>query len=1626
MAIVSLYTPKSSPHRSELFSSGQMKKHGNVLAVLHQLTKEHRSQLLLTRLTNNEKVLISSHTLLTAAVKAKRMITPAGEWLLDNFYVIEEQIYTAKRHLPKSYHRELPLLINGSSAGLPRVYDIAMEIVAHGDGRFDAETLSSFMLAYQKVTPLNLGELWAIPIMLRLALIENIRRIATLISSVRNDQDLADDWVDRILKIAQSDPKSLILVVSDMIRAMPPMSSAFVAELTRRLQGQPPTVELLLTWINQWLSEENLTIEQLVQSENQNQAAIQVAISNSIGSLRLLGTLDWREFVETMSGVEQILKEDPSGVYRQMNFSTRDSYRHSIENIAKSSPFTEVDVAQKAIHLAEEAAASNGQDDQRAHVGFYLIDEGLPRLEKVAKARIPAIEIIAKMAKQLSLLLYLSSIAVSTFLLGGVLWINSPLNNAGIVPVWERIVLVFLLIVAISQLVIELVNSVAMSITKPHSLPSMDFSAGIPSEFRTLTVVPTMITSPKNIEDLIEGLEVTFLANRDEHFHFGLLTDFRDAKEECLPQDTTLLKLTEEKVIALNAKYKKGQTDIFFLFHRPRRWNANEKVWMGYERKRGKLGELNELLRGGSRDKFSLIAGDISNLMKVKYIITLDMDTHLPRDSGRHLVETMAHPLNRNRYSILQPRLSMSLSGANRSFYARLYGGEPGIDPYTRTVSDVYQDLFGEGSYIGKGIYDLDKFEQALRGHFPEGKVLSHDLLEGCYAHSGLLSDVELYEDYPSQYFIDVARRHRWIRGDWQLLGVKKKVSLLSRWKIMDNLRRSLVPAAFILLIFIGWALSSSPYFWLSVVLWILFLPPVVMSVLDVFHKAKDVALRQHLETVVQSTFLRITQRLFTLACLPYEAFFSLDAIARTLMRIGVTHKRLLEWRISTDHDEQEPDLLCSYRRMWIAPVMAVMVAILSAPLAILWACSPTIAWWVSRPLTRQKVKLSAVQHLFLRKLSRKIWGFFEAFMGPDDHWLPPDNYQQNRVETIAHRTSPTNIGLALLSNLSAYDFGYITAGSLIERTQNTFRTLDNLKRYRGHFYNWYDTQTLQPLLPIYISTVDSGNLAGFLLTLQQGLIGLIDDTIVGTRFFEGLRDTLTVALESIKDVPALSLADTLLKNINPACERGPLNLDSVQNSIELLKASAEALVDMITEGEAMDWLHAFVRQCSDALNDLIFLVPKDRFNQTGILTLKELAKIDGIGGANAKQRLKDIESLARQSGDFAQMKYDFLFDATRQLLSIGYHLEKRKLDHGYYDLLASEARLCYFTTIAQRQVPLESWFTLGRLLTTLGGKTALLSWSGSMFEYLMPLVVMPTYDNTLLEQTYLTVVERQIEYGNHHGVAWGMSESGYNAIDTNLNYQYRAFGVPGLGLKRGLSEDLVVSPYASVLALMISPEQACLNLQRLENEGGMGKYGLYEAVDYSPSRQPRGQSRTVLQSFMAHHQGMSLLSLGTLILDRPMQKRFAATPIFQAILLLLQEKIPSSIPFHVHSTELAPTRIIPNETQSPIRILRSPHTHTPEVHLLSNGRYHVMVTQAGGGYSHWKDLAVTRWREDTTRDNWGIFCYIRDLASDKYWSTAYQPTCQRPDTYEAIFSEGRAEFCRRDKKIETYTEIVV
>lgn len=1688
--------------RSELFSIEQLKQHAIVLAGQHKIDLHPGADKLLPRLADNARVLLMTCDALTAANTLGHPTIPAETWLLDNFYLIELQINQARQHLPPGYSKQLPRLADGLSAGFPRIYDLAIELISHMDGRVDTDNATHIVAAYQTVSPLNLGELWAFPIMLQLALLENLRRVALRIAQRREELDTATIWADRMLAAAEKEPKQLIQLLAEFANADVPLTAPFVEEFYARLQAQGSAMAFVQTWVEHNLLEQGVTATQLSGASGRTAAANRISIANSIGSLRFIGNMDWRNYVESLSIVEQILSEDPTGTYITQDFATRDRYRHVIEEVARGSSCKESDVAQAAITLAQAAAQQLGSQHRTSHIGYFLIDHGRHELERALSCHLTLKARSGRMFQRFRLPLYLtpilllSSLGVSVTLL---YFDGLAVND------WHFWFFAITGLIGASALAVSLVNLFATLFLPPRVLPRLDFSKGIPNIHRTMVVVPTLLSNPQEIDELLAALEIRYLGNRDPNLYFGLLTDFHDASEPTLPGESELLAHARATVQALNTNYQADRPCIFYLFHRPRLWNPHERVWMGYERKRGKIEQFNALLRGEAPEAFSDIVGDATILSSIKYVITLDTDTQLPRDTARTLVGNMAHPLNRpvydndkgrivQGYAILQPRTSISMTSVGQTMFAKLFAGEAGIDPYSREVSDVYQDIFSEGSFIGKGIYDVDAFRQAVDGRFPENLILSHDLLESGYARSALVTDVDLIEEHPASYTVETNRRHRWMRGDWQLAGwllahvpgppdvelpdkakgIKAKrqpnpLTALLLWKIFDNLRRSLVPLSLLALLAGGWLFGSAPvWYWTLLVLGVLLLPTLLSTLIELVRKPEDRDWLVHLTLTSKSAIRPIAIGLLTLIFLPYDTLICLNAILHSGVRMLFTRRGLLLWHLPSYEKRNARQTLIDFIiEMWVAPFFAAALILALAfstsftpssellfnlPVLLLWIISPAIGWWISKPLLITEPSLTEDQKAFLRVSARKTWRYFAEFVGPKDNWLPPDNFQEYPAQAIASRTSPTNIGLSLLANLSAYDFGYISAGEFLSLTTNTLATMEKLDRYHGHLYNWYDTQTLQPLHPRYVSSVDSGNLAGSLLALQVGLEELKDQPILSLNAFKGLQDTLLAFIEHMPASPSPELAKKIsflqarlqILNHSEINSQTLRMISDVNGLLVEVDLTLEGLLTCLPEDKDIDgelhyWANAFDKQSRNIQDDLKSML-LEPWQFSSVPTLAELARKHGSESQTALprataavtiaalNRIRIIDNLVQRCHKLAVMDFEFLYDTTSDLLSIGYDADERRRDPSCYDLLASEARLASFLLIAQGQIPQKHWFSLGRLLTSHGGVVSLISWSGSMFEYLMPQLLMQSYPNTLLEQTCRTAVLRQIEYGRQRATPWGISESGYNATDASQVYQYRAFGVPGLGFKRGLGDDLVIAPYASALALMVMPQEACRNMQKMASYGFVGKYGFYEAIDYTPSRVTRGKNHAVVRSFMAHHQGMSLLAIEHVLLNRPMQRRFMSAPAVKATELLLQERIPKKgATLHPHAADVSAAARPPiAEEVGTMRVFTNPNTPIPEVHLLSNGRYHVVATNAGGGYSRWRDLAVTRWREDSASDSWGTFIYLRDRDNGQFWSTAYQPTLRKADHYEAIFVQGRAEYRRRDQSIETHTEISV
>ncbi|MDT8342122.1 MAG: glucoamylase family protein, partial [Longimicrobiales bacterium] len=1372
-------------------------------------------------------------------------------------------------------------------------------------------------------------------------------------------------------------------------------------------------------------------------------------------------------------------------------------------------------------------------------MGYALLGAGRPELERALGCRVPVRLRLRRLLLAHPTVVYLGGVGV----LSAVLWLLAVaygISRGG--GAWQVAAVAVLTLVPAVSSAVALVNWLLTLSLPPRVLPKLDFRDGIPAACRTMVVVPALFRDAHDVDSLFEQLELHHLSNPDPHLGFAVLADFADAPRAHRVGDGPIVARAEAALAALNRRYGRDSSAPFYLFLRERRWNPSEGVWMGWERKRGKLEEFNRLLRGGAPTSFIVQAGDLSVLPEIRYVLTADADTGLPRGSAARLVGTLAHPLNRPHldprshrvvagYTILQPRVEITAVSANQSPFSRIFSGDTGLDLYSRAVSDVYQDLFGEGLYVGKGLYDLEGFQRTLEGVVPENCLLSHDLLEGVHGRVALVTDVTLLEDYPGAYLPWASRQHRWIRGDWQLLpwlvsgcsrrGAARTLPVIQRWKIADNLRRSLLCPALL-------AWLAAAWLWLpgSALLWTLLaaLTPEIPLLTAAGQEVAGRARRGSWAGPIPALRRHALRWLLQLAFLPYEAFLALDAIVRTLVRLGVTRRNLLEWTTAATTARLFEDgngHLRTWLRMAVAPVSAGVLAwavaatnptalFAAAPFLLAWALAPHLAWRISKPEVVTERLATPEQRYRLSWLARRTWFFFERFVGPDDHWLPPDHFQESPKGVVAHRTSPTNVGLGLLSTLAAHDFGYIGKLLLSFRVAQAFDSLDRLERYRGHFLNWFDTRTLKPLHPRYVSTVDSGNLAANLVALRQGFQEALETPVLRWQQWQGLLDTLSVLgeeLQSLREPAGAALApvqshlgqvrrqilsvrhdplrwpplwETVAVRQGPELDRllGVLldqglagmsagELDSlrhwserirrqVRNTLRELRTLAPwrfplahppALLRAGTQGglqqpwrtlrgrleatESLAALAAAYETHREALRELVLQTRQTPGSEAECERaagwLEELLGSLRQGGNAARQLVERYAtSMARAERYVAAMDFRFLFDARRKLFTIGYNVDVEEHDTNHYDLLSSEARVASLLAIAKGDVPQSHWLHLGRPMTQLDDSRALLSWSGTLFEYLMPLLLLEEHPGTLLAESDRAAMRWQVAYGRQKGVPWGTSESGYYRFDAQQNYQYRAFGVPGLGLKRGLEEDLVVTPYACLLALPLDPQAVMDNVERLIEAGLLGMYGLYEAVDYTPSRLNLGQKKAIVRSYMAHHQGMILVSLGNYLHNGVMVRRFHRDPSIRSVEMLLQERIHHTAPLEKPHPSAAEGSIKEHRAERVEPWSAPLDAPFPLVHYLSNGTYGVLLTSGGGGYSRWGEVDLTRWRADTTRDDWGTWIYLRDVDADALWSIGYQPTGTGYQGRTVTFSAHKADLRCEFRQIAASLEIAV
>ena len=1501
----------------------------------------------------------------------------AAEWFFDNHYLVRRVLAQLRSEFPSGFQRRLP---RSAASGRPRLLEVSASILSV-EGEVDLDSIERFLGAYQAHTTLRIAELWALPVLLRLVVLRELRDVlaAVLLPGI----------------IEGTDPGS--------------------------------------------------------------------AAGRAIRILRLLAEVDVKALFARQSAVERALLEDPAGAYAAMDFDTRDEYRAAVEELAAVASREEGEVVRLAIGLARAAPP----DGRRDHVGHWLVEAGRAELEGLLGAR--PFE-LGRLLRRSPRAWFFGLLALGQLvMLAPVLAYLAFVHADG----WVAVGAVAVCWIPASVPATTLVHWSLTALVPPRRLPKLDFADGIPSRWRSLVVVPSLLSDDAEVDRLVEQLAIHYLANPDPELSYALLTDYVDTREPPDGDHEARLHRAMHGIRRLNDRYGDDRRRPFHLLHRESRWNEAEQRWMGWERKRGKLEELNRYLRGDRETSFATHEGDAQALEGVKLVITLDADTQLPQGGAARLVGAMAHPLNRpsvdaegrvtDGYSVIQPRVEISPRSARRSPFTRLFTGDIGIDIYTRAVSEVYQDLFDEGIYVGKGIYDVDAFTAALSGRVPENALVSHDLFEGIHGRAALATDVVVYEDYPPHYAAYLHRMHRWVRGDWQLLPwlgprvpfapsdsarpslTRNRLGLLDRFKILDNLRRSLIAPSLLVLLAGAWlVLPGQPLVWMLVGL----LAPGAGAVW----------------TMLRSATLprRDLGRWFLALCFAApESATVLDAIGRVLFRMLVTRRRMLEWTTAAHAAKTLERHRSAYlRRLWVGPALSVglgaalgvvdpVALAWASPVLVLWLLSPEIAFRISRPSKPIHAPLEAGEQHYLRRAARRIWLFFETFVGPGDQWLPPDHYQEQPRGSAAHRTSPTNIGLLLLSELSAYDLGYLGVDELATWVGNTLTSLERLERHRGHIYNWYDTQTLTPLEPRYVSTVDSGNLVGALMTLAVGCRRAAQEPPVREVLRDGLFDTAELLLEAVGDwaaagdgassEAAVTACRALLDGLE-AAHQSPFSVSELVDARAHVDAIEAQLMESLRSGgaeshdpsllrELKTWLERLDHQIDEAASlserfvlDLGPEVPpalalSDIPAACARALAREGATDPSIARAqkSARELVATLHELAERALALANgMELGFLYDPERRLFHVGYAVGANRLDPHHYDLLATEARLSSFLGVMTRAVPPTHWFALGRPLVSFARSgPALLSWGGSMFEYLMPRLLMRSHPDTLLSRSCAVAVDRQIEHGRAHGTPWGVSESGYAFLDGQQSYQYRSFGVPGLGLRRGLEEDLVVSPYSTFLALPFRPREVILNLRALEALGMRGHYGFFEAADFHPERSHGGRPALV-RSYMAHHHGMSLIAIDNVLNADVMLDRFHSDARVKSAALLLDERAPREAPREPPAEEGQAATTDVALTPAPPVAGWEPSIDATQIWAIGNGPLTTLVGADGSGRAEWRDLALSRWRPDRSSEAGGVALYLVDLDDGEVFGATPAPVGGWPADGRVRFDAGSVEFHSR------------
>ena len=1519
--------------KGALLDTQQLEDYLRKIASGHVLQdKSNKYTYPIPRLKENFEFITEVYNLLNEHIKLKLPIHPAGEWILDNFYIIDETVKTVTKELTLKKYTNFLGIANGPYAGFARIYVLASEIVAYTDGKINGKNLEVLLKAYEDKKTLSMDEIWNINTFLRVALIENIREACEKIYSAQLQKYKVENIIERLVENKSKDELQFknIGEYKTKVIEQGEMKYPFIEYMSYRLKQYGKKAYPFLNILEEQVNKMGTEISEVIKKEHFDIAVRKVSVGNCIISIKNINRINMIEIFEKINGVEEILKKDPVNVYSKMDYKTRIYYRNKLKEISKKTKISEIYIARKCLELSsiEYEKSNMDSNNKKAHVGYYLIADGEPKLlEILQNKKVPRQNNMHKAQK------YITALAVVTIVLAGVygLYINTRINNIVL-----SLILSILLLIPIETIFTQIAQYILGKTKNTKIIPKLDFRNGIPEQNATFVVIPTIIKNGKRVEELMHKLEVYYIANKSDNIYFALLGDCSTSSNEEEGFDEEVINTGKKMVDILNKKYPDEKFTKFNFIYRKRMWNEGEEAYLGWERKRGLLNQFNEYILGNISNPFKTnTITNVASMPPIKYIITLDADTDLVLNSAKELIGAMAHILNKPElnksedlviagHALIQPRIGIDLMSSIKSLYTKIYAGAGGVDVYANAISDIYQDNFEEGIFTGKGIYDLKIFSKILNNEIPENTILSHDLLEGSYLRCGLATDIMLMDGYPVGYNSSKSRLHRWIRGDWQIIiwlkdKIKNKrgeiknnpLNILSKYKIFDNLVRSLLEVSSVLTIIYMCILD---YFY-KIKIWpiittvlIAVLTPTVIDVINkIVFKREGEKRQKTFNKTLSGINASLLRGLFTLATLPDKAYMSANAICKTLYRLKVSKKHMLEWVTAEEAEKMaKKDIKSYYINMApniILGILGILYIFINAKnpfsvlifvISLLWLIAPAIMCYISKEIVvnNKKELLVDKDKQYVLEVGKRTWQFFKDYLVKENNYLPPDNYQEDRKPKAIKRTSSTNIGLALLAVISSYDLGYETQKNTLELLNKMIDTIYNLQKWNGHLYNWYNIETLEPLRPRYISSVDSGNFVGYLYVVKQFLIQ------------NGQEDT--------------------------------------------------------------------------RIDELI------------------------------------------EHTDFTK-----LYNEKMQLFSVGYNVEENMLTDSYYDLLASEARQTSLVAIAKKDIEQKHWYNLSRTLTVLNKYKGLISWSGTAFEYLMPNINIPKYPGSLLDESCKFLIMSQKEYNKKLKIPWGISESAFNLKDLNNNYQYKAFGIPWLGLKRGLADEIVVAPYASMMAIIDEPIEVLKNLKQLEKLGMYNKYGFYESIDYTPTRLRKNETKAIVKTYMAHHQGLILLSINNLMNNNIVQKRFVQNPEIEAVDILLQERMPENIIITKEEKEkVEKIKYIDYENATQREITKI-NTKLNNVNVIGNDKYTIIMDQKGNGYSKYNNILINRYKY-TDDEEQGIFFFFKNIKTKRIWTSNYMNYLSKADKYVMCFTPDMNKITRQDGNIETITKISV